>query len=341
MKKKNLILLLASLVPFCLSACDPTNVSKESEQYSPHFISENSSETSSLDVKKVYRIKDCDIVKSNKDNRVYVYVSLLVGGYQPNETFEWTWFLINHKHEVVDTTVQTVTIRDYVTRPNDNNQYDFEYTLTNIKNLPDGMYQVHAGNNLNDAQDLTPRIFNYDNFDTRYRYHMGDEDEYLWIESVGYFPISEGSVVLNPSNHSGIYLKLGGPQAEEYTIDYFGPTLCDFQRIEPSYKLDPLSDYFYEVNGKNAYIYMSLAGMVAGETYMTHLTVCIDPGQQKAGKCLPLVDFNKNEHVYPIGGPDNLKFQLSYSVIKGNIPGPDEFYGALGIIVSECDIPID
>jgi len=354
MKPKKMLALFTLISSLILSACGGESTSSNKWDGSCGkcaYSKERTTESNSKDVvTKDSYVTNNALVKVGEN--VYFKIEGRCYGYQQEE-LKFAFGLFNKITEKFEygseapgqNDFNVIATIDEATNIGELTSFTALLNISEISTLVGGNYQIYVGENVKKYQLITIKSPNFYDFDYRYEYYCrGDKDvnTVISISKLPPFNVTEVSVVSNPTNHRGNYLKLGGRQPENYTLDQLNNfvTLCDFQRIEPSYKKEPLTDYFFEVSGNKSYIYMSLAGMQAGETYMTHLSVTVNPDLTQAGKCLPLVDINSVNHVYPVA-EDNLKFELWYSTQHTNLDGADRFFGALGIIVSECDIPID
>ena len=229
---------------------------------------------------------------------------------------------------------------------------NFEEVLTDIDDIPTGVYNIYFGFKAEEYAALDDFVSNNSDFtgrDTKYDYFMRDDGNPsgLAIEDLGPFAVTEGSVVKLAAGDLpapaqgeeqtlpvGLYAKLGGAQAETYTQDQLNAwnTHCDFQRHTPQYRKNALSNFFWKVEGNKVFIYMSVAEMAADETYMTHLTANAKAGsdeERNPGKCLPSAAF---EQVCTFT-EENLKFTVIGDPTKGQTDGQDHFYGAVGFRV--------
>ena len=343
MKHKKLLSLFILTSSLILSACGGDSKSTY------HDIScgkcANSRDKSS-EVTKQVNLTNKAFVKL--EDSVYFQIQGTCQGYQ-NEELKFAFGLYNVITEEFVYGSEAPTNADYKVIANIEtskteeglNPFTVRFNISEINNIPSGSYWIYAGYKNDNYQHISIKDTTFRGFCYRYEYYYRNDEtapESIVIDQLPPFNITEASVVSNPTNHTGLYLKLGGRQPENYTLDQLNNlgTMCDFQRINPSYQIIDSLSYFFETSNDKSYIYLSLAGMQAGETYMTHLSVRIDPGQTSAGKCIPLVEIHKEDHTYQFP-EENLKFELVRTNPQTSTPGPSEFFGALGIIVSSCN----
>ena len=344
MKPKKLLALFTLLSSLILSACGGESTS--SNKWDGSCGKCGYSRDKSSEVTKQVNLTNKDFIKI--EDSVFFQIKGTCQGYQNGE-LKFAFGLYNVITEKFVYGSETPTNVDYkvianirtVKNEKGLNLFTVLFNISEINSIPSGSYWIYAGYNNDNYQHISIKDTNFRGFCYRYEYYYRDDEsapESIAINQLPPFNITEASVVSNPINHTGLYLKLGGRQPENYTLDQLNNigTMCDFQRINPSYQIIDSLSHFFEANNNESYIYLSLAGMQAGETYMTHLSVRIDPGQTSAGKCIPLVEIHKEDHNYQFP-EENLKFELVRTIPQTSSPGPNEFYGALGIIVSYCD----
>lgn len=227
-------------------------------------------------------------------------------------------------------------------------QFNLEYCITDINNIPTDVYHFFGGftaetYDVIEFEDFTGR-------DAKYDYFMRDDQSStgLAIEDLGPFSITEASVVKLAAGDlpapadgteqtlpAGLYAKFGGTQKETYaeaTVKAWD-THCDFQRTVPSYSKSALRNFFWKIEGTKLFLYMSVAGMAAGEEYMTHITANAKNASERnnPGKALPSAEILTN-NVYSFE-TENLKFTVIGDPSKGQADGEPAFYGAIGIKV--------
>lgn len=238
-------------------------------------------------------------------------------------------------------------------------EFNFEYCITDIDNIPVDVYHFFGGFT-KDTYD----VIEFEAFtgrDAKYDYFMRNDQSStgLAIEDLGPFAITEGSVVklaaadlpapaegAEQTLPEGLYAKFGGAQATTYTMETVNAwnTHCDFQRTAPSYQKSALNNWFWKLEGTKLYIYMSVAGMQAGEEYMTHIGAnCKNAREaQNPGKALPSAEILTN-NVFSFA-EENLKFEVVGDPSKGQDDGEAAFYGAIGVKVSyvvEPETPVE
>lgn len=213
--------------------------------------------------------------------------------------------------------------------------FEFEYCLTDIADVPTGVYHFFGGFTaadyavlewVDDNSDFQARDAKYDYFIRNDQSANG-----LAVENLGPFAISSGDFVKNPAEgHEGIYLKLGGKQATPFTQETADAwnTLADFQRMA-NYTKPTNLDKFWVVEGDNAWFYISIGNMTGGEDWMMHLTANAAPRTRDAGKALGNVDFTKTVEF----ADENLKLTVISDTTKGQNDGEAAYYGAIGVHV--------
>ena len=233
--------------------------------------------------------------------------------------------------------------------------FELEYCITDIEDIPVAVYHFFGGFSA-DSYD----VLEFEGFtgrDARYDYFMRDDQSSsgLAIEDLGPFAVTEASVVKlaaadlpAPADGEeqtlpvGLYAKIGGTQAQAYTQEELNAwnTHCDFQRHTPSYRKNALQNFFWKVEGTKVFLYMSVAEMQAGETYMTHVAANAKAGsaaERNPGKCLPSAAILEN-NVYSFE-EENLKFTVIGDPTKGQDDGQEHFYGALGFQIDYVNEP--
>ena len=213
--------------------------------------------------------------------------------------------------------------------------FSFEYCITDINDAATGVYHFFGGFTaaeyavlewVDDNSDFQARDAKYDYFIRNDQSANG-----LAIENLGPFAISSGDFVKNPAEgHEGIYLKLGGKQAVPFTQETANGwnTLADFQRMA-NYTKNTSLDKFWQVDGENAWFYISIGSMTGGEDWMTHLTANAAPRTRDAGKALASVDFTVTKEF----AEENLKLTVISDTTKGQNDGEAAYYGAIGVHV--------
>ena len=227
-------------------------------------------------------------------------------------------------------------------------EFNLEYCITDIDNIPTDVYHFFGGftaetYDVLEFEDFTGR-------DAKYDYFMRNDQSStgLAIEDLGPFAITEASVVklaaadlpapaegAEQTLPEGLYAKFGGTQKQTYdeaTVKAWD-TRCDFQRTVPSYSKSALRNFFWKFEGTKLFLYMSVAGMAAGEEYMTHITANAKTNAERnnPGKALPSAEILTN-NVYSFA-EENLKFTVIGDPSKGQDDGEPAFYGAMGIVV--------
>lgn len=212
-------------------------------------------------------------------------------------------------------------------------KFTIEVCLTDIADIATGVYHLFGGFTA-DSYDVIDFVEDNSDFqarDAKYDYFIRNDQSAtgLAVENLGPFSISTGDFVKDPAEgHTGIYLKLGGPQATPFTQETANGwnTLADFQRMA-NYTKPTNLDKFWVVDGNNAWFYLSIGSMTGNEDWMTHLTANAPARTREAGKALASVDFTVTKEF----AEENLKLTVISDTTKGQNDGEAAYYGAIGV----------
>ena len=220
-------------------------------------------------------------------------------------------------------------------------EFDLEYCITDIADIQTEVYHFFGGftPETYDVIDFVEDNSDFQARDAKYDYFIrNDQSEVgLAVENLGPFTITSGDFVKNPAEgHEGIYLKLGGAQATPFTQETADGwnTMADFQRMA-NYTKNTNNDKFWVVDGNNAWFYLAIGNMAAGEDWMTHLTANAAPRTANAGKALASVDFSVTKSFEE----ENLKLTVISDTTKGQNDGEEYYYGAIGVHVEYVNEP--
>jgi len=232
-------------------------------------------------------------------------------------------------------------------------EFNMEYCITDINDIPTDVYHFYGGFSGGSYDELEFEAFT--GRDAKYDYFMRTDESAtgLAIEDLGPFAITEASVVklaaadlpapaegAEQTLPEGLYAKIGGTQKEAYTEETVKAwnTHCDFQRCVGGYRKNALTNFFWKFESSKLYLYMSVAEMTGGETYMTHLAANAKTtaDARNPGKALPSAEILTN-NVYSFEA-ENLKFTVIGDPSKGQDDGEEAFYGALGF---QCDFIVE
>lgn len=280
------------------------------------------------------------LLEKRTDNKVYFKVTGTVANYAEG-ALKWAWGLTADDTEFVygkaapEAADFTALTFDATTKA-----FSTELCITDIANIPTGVYHIYGGDTAANYAQIEIEDGTFQARDARYDYFMRNDQSSvgLAIEDLGPFAITSGDFVKNPAEgHEGIYLKLGGAQATPFTQEVADAwnTMADFQRMG-NYTKPTNLDKFWQVDGNNAWFYINIGSMAAGENWMTHLTANAPAGTRDAGKALGSVDFTVTKEF----ADENLKLTVISDTTKGQNDGEAAYYGAIGVKVEYVTEPV-
>ena len=235
-------------------------------------------------------------------------------------------------------------------------EFSFEYCITDIANIETGVYHFFGGFTA-DTYDVLEWVDDNADFmarDSKYDYFIrNDQSETgLAIEDLGPFAVNEASFVklaaadiTKEGVDAGIFVKVGGTQAEAYTQETLDGwrTLLDFQRMS-AYSKTSNTQFFWKVEGAKVYLYISIAQLISDlsadnpeRTYMTHLTANAPANVRTPGKLLTSVSILPE--AYTEFAEENVKVRVHSDITKGQADGEPEYYGAMGVEITYINAP--
>ena len=271
-------------------------------------------------------------LEKRQDGKVYFKVTGTVANYAAG-ALKWAWGLTADDENFVYGKLAPEAADFTAITFDAQNAFSTEFCITDIANIPTGVYHIYGGDTAATYAQIEIEDASFQARDARYDYFMRNDQSSvgLAIEDLGPFAITEGDFVKNPAEgHEGIYLKLGGAQANTLTqeiVDAWN-TMADFQRMGQYTKPTNL-DKFWVVETAKTYFYINIGSMAAGENWMTHLTANAPAGTRDAGKALGSVDFTKTVEF----AEENLKLTVISDTTKGQNDGEAAYYGAIGVKV--------
>jgi hypothetical protein len=286
---------------------------------------------------------ESQLLEKRADGKVYFKVTGKVANYAAG-ALKWAWGLTADDTEFVYGKAAPEAADFTALTFDANNAFSTEFCITDIANIPTGVYHIYGGDTAATYAQIEIEDGTFQARDARYDYFMRSDQSStgLAIEDLGPFAITTGDFVKNPAEgHEGIYLKLGGAQATPFTQETANGwnTMADFQRMG-QYTKDTSLDKYWVVDGNNAYFYIAIGSMKAGENWMTHLTANAPAGTRDAGKALGSVDFTVTKEFTE----ENLKLTVISDTSKGQNDGEAAYYGAIGVkveYVTEPETPTD
>ena len=292
---------------------------------------------------------ESQLLEKRADGKVYFKVTGKVANYAAG-ALKWAWGLAEGENFVYGKAAPEAT--DFTALTFDaNNAFSTELCLTDIQNIPVGVYHIYGGDTAATYAEIEIEDTTFAARDSRYDYFMRTDQSAtgIAIEDLGPFSSSEASVVKDPdTDHTGLWLKVGGTQSEarEQSVYDAWNTKLDFQRMSRAggYQKTTNTEFFWKVEGTKAYLYISLSQLVNALTsasstdqqeWMTHLTANAS-GNVTPGKLLTTVSIMDVE--YPFAD-ENVKITIHSDITKGQPDGDEEFYGALGVKVAYINVP--
>lgn len=235
-------------------------------------------------------------------------------------------------------------------------KFSIEVCITDIANIQTGVYHLFGGFTAEsyDVIDFVEDNADFMARDTKYDYFIrNDQSETgLAIEDLGPFAVNEASFVKLAAGDitkegvdAGIFVKVGGTQAQAYTQETLDGwrTLLDFQRMS-AYSKTSNTQFFWKVEGSKVFLYISVAQLVSDlsadnpeRTYMTHLTANAAANVRTPGKLLTSVSILPT--AYTEFTDDNVKLRVHSDITKGQADGEPEYYGAMGVEVAYINAP--
>ncbi len=330
MKKKNLLCLLLPMLMLSISSCEQTTSKWDGSCGKCGYSVNHDNNSDSKDAVKSFEPVNFSLQKGD-DGLVKLIVTGRATGYTLNDTFYWTWQLVNSEGTVVDTKNLSIPVN----QTNNFSSNGLAYVVSNLDHLPNGAYYIYGGINENELENYTPRIPRVYIHDLRYKYYVTDtnsESNCIFIEQLPEFVVSEVSVVKNPNNHIGLYLKVGGEQGYASTITSINSwnTIGAFQNMSPYEMLD-IDDAFWVVENMEAYYYMSVDDLELNMRYLTHLDLNVVDSHRTRSKLVPLDEIKEN-NVFSFK-EEGVEFEIKYTIPKDTpVPGEEYFFGGLGVI---------
>ena len=235
-------------------------------------------------------------------------------------------------------------------------KFVIEVCITDIANIETGVYHLFGGFSA-DSYDVIDFVESNADFmarDTKYDYFIrNDQSETgLAIEDLGPFAVNEASFVKLAASDitkegvdAGIFVKVGGTQAQAYTQETLDGwrTLLDFQRMS-AYSKTSNTQFFWKVEGSKVYLYISIAQLISDlsadnpeRTYMTHLTANAPANVRTPGKLLTSVSILPE--AYTEFAEENVKVRVHSDITKGQPDGEPEYYGAMGVEITYINAP--
>ena len=235
-------------------------------------------------------------------------------------------------------------------------EFNLEYCITDIADIQTGVYHFFGGFTA-ETYDVIEFVEDNADFmarDTKYDYFIrNDQSETgLAIEDLGPFAVNEASFVklaaadiTKEGVEPGIFVKVGGQQAEAYTQETLDGwrTLLDFQRMS-AYSKTSNTQFFWKADGQKAWLYISIAQLVSDlsadnpeRTYMTHLTANAAANVRTPGKLLTSVSILPT--AYTEFADENVKVRVHSDITKGQADGEAEYYGAMGVEITYINAP--
>ena len=235
-------------------------------------------------------------------------------------------------------------------------KFSIEVCITDIANIQTGVYHLFGGFTA-ETYDVIEFVEDNADFmarDTKYDYFIrNDQSETgLAIEDLGPFAVSEASFVKVAAGDitkegvdAGIFVKVGGTQAQAYTQETLNGwrTLLDFQRMS-AYNKTSNTQFFWKVEGNKVFLYISIAQLISDlsadnpeRTYMTHLTANAPANVRTPGKLLTSVSILPT--AYTEFAEENVKVRVHSDITKGQADGEPEYYGAMGVEITYINAP--
>ena len=203
------------------------------------------------------------------------------------------------------------------------------------------LYRIYGGTPESYA-DIPFQSNNYGAKDAERNYYLRqDQDNSLIYDSIQPIKFNKASIVAIEQSdlpegvvNPGAYLKFGGTNTKNYTIDQIdalntsGKMAGDFQRvIGDGYSTHAHNneERFYKIEGNELYFYLYVGFIAANEGWMVHFDMV--GGSSNAG--LTFETTLAGETAYPVG-------DATYKIYADkNKSGEENYWGCLGVFRAE------
>ena len=307
---------------------------KSSSKSSSSKASSSSSKASSSS--SIYNGPQVDVSSVNvlkKSNKVYLQIQ----GQTTSTSNLNIAFALNH-YDTSSYIVGSASFSnsDYkYNTPVANGSFTFEYCLSDVSGIEAGVFTITAAIqgytfDLGTANSGT-RVK-----DDNYRYYIRTDTRVgsvnaLAIDQLPPFDMTEASIVTIGTK---IYAKVGGNNRTGVTQSYLDgcDSYVELELTSSGYKTTlrdkDKGEYYYEVSGSKAYIYIDVGFFTAGKTFNTHLNVT----KYEQADCK--MDASINQHYVVVNdNKDFIDIQI-YANPSAASDDKNEIYGNLGFIVT-------